>query len=69
MSSAAANPQHQVSAAREALLELRGVAKRFGAREVLKNISLNIASGEFLTLLGERCAASGWTPFPLTSAA
>ncbi len=53
MSSAAANPQHQVSAAREALLELRGVAKRFGAREVLKNISLNIASGEFLTLLGE----------------
>jgi len=53
VSSAAANPQHQVSAAREALLELRGVAKRFGAREVLKNISLNIASGEFLTLLGE----------------
>ncbi len=53
MSSAAANPQHQVSTAREALLELRGVAKRFGAREVLKNISLNIASGEFLTLLGE----------------
>jgi spermidine/putrescine ABC transporter ATP-binding subunit len=36
-----------------ALLEVRGVAKRFGVREVLKNISLNIASGEFLTLLGE----------------
>jgi ABC-type Fe3+/spermidine/putrescine transport system ATPase subunit len=53
VSSAAANPQHQLSAALEALLELRGVAKRFGAREVLKNISLNIASGEFLTLLGE----------------
>ncbi len=35
------------------LLELREVAKRFGAREVLKNISLNIAPGEFLTLLGE----------------
>jgi spermidine/putrescine transport system ATP-binding protein len=35
------------------LLEVRGVAKRFGQREVLKNISLNIASGEFLTLLGE----------------
>jgi ABC-type Fe3+/spermidine/putrescine transport system ATPase subunit len=35
------------------LLELRGLAKRFGPREVLKNISLNIASGEFLTLLGE----------------
>src|SRR6266403_4059821 len=50
---AAANPQHQLSAAMEALLEVRGVAKRFGARDVLKNISLNIASGEFLTLLGE----------------
>jgi spermidine/putrescine transport system ATP-binding protein len=35
------------------LLEVRSVAKRFGARDVLKNISLNIASGEFLTLLGE----------------
>jgi ABC-type Fe3+/spermidine/putrescine transport system ATPase subunit len=32
---------------------VRNVAKRFGAREVLKNISLQIASGEFLTLLGE----------------
>jgi putative spermidine/putrescine transport system ATP-binding protein len=35
------------------LLGLRNVAKSFGAREVLKNISLQIASGEFLTLLGE----------------
>jgi spermidine/putrescine transport system ATP-binding protein len=35
------------------LLEVRDVAKRFGAREVLKHISLQIASGEFLTLLGE----------------
>jgi len=53
VSYAAANPQHQLSAAMEALLEVRGVAKRFGSRDVLKNISLNIASGEFLTLLGE----------------
>jgi len=53
VSSAAANPQHQLSAELETLLELRAVAKCFGAREVLKNISLNIASGEFLTLLGE----------------
>jgi ABC-type Fe3+/spermidine/putrescine transport system ATPase subunit len=37
----------------EALLEVRNVAKRFGLREVLKSISLQIASGEFLTLLGE----------------
>jgi len=35
------------------LLELRAVGKRFGAREVLKTVSLEIASGEFLTLLGE----------------
>jgi spermidine/putrescine transport system ATP-binding protein len=35
------------------LLEVRNVAKSFGRREVLKNISLQIASGEFLTLLGE----------------
>jgi len=35
------------------LLEVRGVAKSFGPREVLKSISLNIATGEFLTLLGE----------------
>jgi len=35
------------------LLEVRNVAKRFGLREVLTNLSLQIASGEFLTLLGE----------------
>jgi spermidine/putrescine transport system ATP-binding protein len=35
------------------LLEVRNIAKRFGPREVLKHISLQIASGEFLTLLGE----------------
>jgi spermidine/putrescine transport system ATP-binding protein len=35
------------------LLELRNIAKRFGSREVLKNISLQITAGEFLTLLGE----------------
>jgi len=35
------------------LLEVRTVAKQFGAATVLKNISLNIAAGEFLTLLGE----------------
>jgi spermidine/putrescine transport system ATP-binding protein len=36
-----------------ALLEVRNIAKRFGSLDVLKNISLQITSGEFLTLLGE----------------
>jgi spermidine/putrescine transport system ATP-binding protein len=36
-----------------ALLEVRDVSKSFGAREVLKHISLEICAGEFLTLLGE----------------
>ena len=53
MSSAAANSRAPDPISRAVLLEVRGVAKRFGSREVLKNISLNIATGEFLTLLGE----------------
>jgi len=36
-----------------ALLDIRAVSKRFGPREVLTTLSLEIASGEFLTLLGE----------------
>lgn len=36
-----------------ALLEVRSVAKRFGERDVLKNVTLDIAEGEFLTILGE----------------
>ena len=36
-----------------ALLEIRKASKRFGSREVLKGVSLEIATGEFLTLLGE----------------
>ena len=35
------------------LLEVRAISKRFGPREVLKTLSLEIAAGEFLTLLGE----------------
>jgi spermidine/putrescine transport system ATP-binding protein len=37
----------------QTLIEVRAVTKRFGAVEVLKNLSLKIAAGEFLTLLGE----------------
>ncbi len=51
MSAGAISPQRATSCG--ALLEVRSVAKNFGAAQVLKNISLEIASGEFLTLLGE----------------
>ena len=36
-----------------ALLSIREIVKNFGSRPVLRNISLEIASGEFLTILGE----------------
>jgi len=53
VTASAANSPKELSATAGALLEVRGVAKRFGSLDVLKNISLNIACGEFLTLLGE----------------
>lgn len=49
---AAISPQN-AGAAGKALLQVRAVAKRFGTREVLKSLSLDITAGEFLTLLGE----------------
>jgi spermidine/putrescine transport system ATP-binding protein len=53
MNSSAASSAHAAAPAGGVLLEIRGVAKRFGARQVLNDISLNIAAGEFITLLGE----------------
>jgi spermidine/putrescine ABC transporter ATP-binding subunit len=44
---------HRAESAREGLLDVRCVAKQFGKQKVLKNISLEVAGGEFLTLLGE----------------
>src|SRR5215472_17581645 len=35
------------------LLEARGIAKSFGKNVVLRDISLTVAEGEFLTILGE----------------
>ena len=35
------------------LLSVRSVAKRFGSNVVLRNISLDVAEGEFLSILGE----------------
>ncbi len=56
MSSPPANGYNATSASRGAsgtLLAVRGIAKRFGDKEVLKSLSLDIAAGEFITLLGE----------------
>jgi spermidine/putrescine transport system ATP-binding protein len=53
VSASPANPPEQSTAEGAALLEVRKVAKRFGSIDVLRNISLKIDSGEFLTLLGE----------------
>src|ERR1700756_972379 len=41
------------SAAKPGLLSIRNVAKTFGRNVVLRNVSLEIAEGEFLTILGE----------------
>jgi spermidine/putrescine ABC transporter ATP-binding subunit len=41
------------SAIKHTLLSIRNVAKSFGRNVVLRNISLDIADGEFLTILGE----------------
>jgi ABC-type Fe3+/spermidine/putrescine transport system ATPase subunit len=41
------------SAAKPTLLSIRNVAKTFGRNVVLRNLSLEIAEGEFLTILGE----------------
>ena len=53
MSDAGPSSKQAVTVEGAPLLEIRGAAKRFGSREVLKSISLDIAAGEFLTLLGE----------------
>src|SRR5579864_9269487 len=41
------------STAKPTLLNIRNVAKNFGKNTVLRDISLEIAEGEFLTILGE----------------
>jgi spermidine/putrescine transport system ATP-binding protein len=47
------NAHSATSGASGVLLAVRGIAKRFGEKEVLKSLSLDIAPGEFITLLGE----------------
>jgi putative spermidine/putrescine transport system ATP-binding protein len=46
-------PRSGLPATASALLEIRSVSKSFGPRSVLRGISLDVASGEFLTILGE----------------
>jgi spermidine/putrescine transport system ATP-binding protein len=52
---AAAHAAVSASAAAVAtpILSIRQVIKRFGQRPVLRGITLDVASGEFLTILGE----------------
>jgi spermidine/putrescine ABC transporter ATP-binding subunit len=50
---APSHPGENSTVAGARLLEVRSVAKRFGNREVLNHLTLDIAVGEFLTLLGE----------------
>jgi spermidine/putrescine ABC transporter ATP-binding subunit len=44
---------HSASSGAQPLLSIRTVAKSFGKNPVLRDISLQIAEGEFLTILGE----------------
>jgi ABC-type Fe3+/spermidine/putrescine transport system ATPase subunit len=53
MSESVAVPSPDSSPSGSALLSVRNLLKRFGARPVLRGITLDIASGEFLTILGE----------------
>jgi ABC-type Fe3+/spermidine/putrescine transport system ATPase subunit len=41
------------SAGAQSLLSIRHIAKQFGKNVVLRDISLDVAEGEFLTILGE----------------
>ena len=43
----------EANASSKALLSVRSVAKQFGSNVVLRNISLEVAEGEFLSILGE----------------
>ncbi len=48
-----AKPAGSAKSGTDALLSIRNVAKSFGKNPVLRDISLEIAEGEFLTILGE----------------
>ncbi len=45
-----------VSGAREAILSLRGISKRFGAVQALTEVDLDVAAGEVVALVGDNGA-------------
>jgi ribose transport system ATP-binding protein len=47
---------HAMTAAPPPLLAMRGISKRFGATQALANVSLDVAAGEVLALIGENGA-------------
>ncbi len=49
----ASEPESAAAALEQPLLEIRAVAKSFGSRPVLRSVSLAVARGEFLSILGE----------------
>lgn len=51
--STAVSQETNTNASPKALLSVRSVAKQFGKNAVLRNISLEVAEGEFLSVLGE----------------
>src|SRR5207248_9415367 len=53
MSSRSTEPAVASTAQPQTLLAIRSIAKSFGKIQVLRNISLHVAEGEFLTILGE----------------
>ena len=53
MTNSSARAANAADASNRALLSIRNVLKRFGPRPVLRGISLDVSSGEFLTILGE----------------